>query len=334
MSRPKSGQAADHYNRFREDFALAKHLGHTAHRFSIEWSRVEPKRGMWDERQLIHYREVLQELKRLQLTSFVTLHHFTNPAWLKTGFENPEAVERFGRYVEKIVTELGGLVDFWITINEPIVYGLKGYWEGAWPPGVHRSPRRVLRVIGNLARAHRLAYQIIHKRLPKAPVGMAQHFVSGLPRWHNWWFNHRFFRTTVGTHDFIGVNYYFTHKQKGWQGLRSDMGWPMYPEGLTQVLLDVRQYHKPIYVTENGVADAPDRLRADFIRDHLRAIEAAQAAGADVRGYLHWSLLDNFEWDKGFGPRFGLVEVDYQTMERKPRPSAYVYKAIIEQGLR
>lgn len=331
MARAKSGQAADHYNRFRDDFALAKKLGHTAHRFSIEWSRVEPKRGNWDKREIAHYREVLHELRRLGLVSFVTLHHFTNPVWLKSGFENPESVERFGRYVEKVVEELGGLVDFWITINEPMILALKRYWLGSWPPGVERAPWRVWLVVRSLARAHRLAYQIIHKRLPKAHVGVAQHFVARLSPLADWWFNHSFLRKTRGTHDFIGVNYYFPRVVVGWSGPRSDMGWPIVPAGLTDVLLSVRQYKKPIYVTENGVADAQDRLRADFIRDHVRAIEAAQALGADVRGYLYWSLLDNFEWDKGFGPRFGLVEVDYKTMERRVRPSAYVYKAIIEQ---
>lgn len=341
VARAKSGQAADHYNRFREDFALASQLGHTAQRFGIEWSRVEPKRGSWDEREITHYREVLQELRRLRLVSFVTLHHFTNPVWLAQagGWENPETVERFGRYVEKVVAELGELVDFWITINEPMVYVLKGYWEGVWPPGIRAraslaqlgGPLRVLRVLRNLARAHRLAYQVIHERLAAAQVGMAQHFVAGLPWLSDWWFNQRFLRTTVGTHDFIGVNYYFPRVPMGWQGSRSDMGWPIQAAGLTDVLLSVRQYQKPIYVTENGVADAQDRLRADFIRDHVRAVEAAQAKGADVRGYLHWSLLDNFEWDKGFGPRFGLVEVDYRTMERRVRPSARVFQAIIQQ---
>lgn len=336
VARAKSGQAADHYNRFREDFALASQLGHTAQRFGIEWSRVEPKRGSWDEREITHYREVLQELRRLKLVSFVTLHHFTNPVWLAQagGWENPESVERFGRYVEKIVIELGELVDFWITINDPMVYALKGFWEGAWPPGIRRASLNVWRVVGNLARAHRLAYQIIHKRLPRAQVGIAQNFVAGLPWLSDWWFNHRFLRKAAGRHDFIGVNYYFPQVPMGWQGPRSDMGWPIQAAGLTDVLLSARQYRKPIYVTENGVADAADRLRGDFIRDHVRAVEAAQAKGADVRGYLHWSLLDNFEWDKGFGPRFGLVEVDYKTLERKPRASAYIYKAIIEQAQR
>lgn len=110
------------------------------------------------------------------------------------------------------------------------------------------------------------------------------------------------------------------------------MGWAIDPGGLTRVLEQLKVYRLPIYITENGLADADDDQRSDFIRDHLRAVEAAQVRGVDVRGYLHWSLLDNFEWADGFTPRFGLVAVDYATQARTPRRSAYVYKAIIEQA--
>lgn len=338
---PRSGKSGDHYHRFREDFALAKSLRHNAHRLSIEWSRIEPAPGQWNTRELAHYREVLAELKRLDLTSFVTLHHFTNPVWLgAAGWESAQTPVLFQRYVEKVAAELGDLVGFWITINEPIVYALKGYWQGEWPPGTPASAGRVrralsvMRVVRNMVRAHRLAYAEIHRQLPQAQVGVATHFVAGLSPIQHWWFNHRFLRKTAGSHDFIGVNYYFPRKTKKWSGPRSDMNWPIYPAGLTQILLGLREYTLPVYITENGVADARDALRPDFIRDHLRAVEEAQAQGVDVRGYLYWSLLDNFEWRAGFEARFGLIEVDYGTLERKVRPSAYVYKAIIEQSLR
>lgn len=331
--RHRSGKAADHYHCFKEDFALAKNLGHNAHRLSLEWSRIEPAPGEWGEREIQHYREVLTELRRQGLTSFVTLHHFTNPIWVarSEGWESRETVKHFLRYVQKVVEELGELVDFWVTINEPAVYAMQGYWQNLWPPG-KKSWWAVERVMRNFAVAHRQAYATIHKAFPSAQVGIAKHFIAELSPVPNWWFNHRFLRRTQGTHDFLGVNYYFPSKWQVWDGPKSDLGWPVYPKGLTQILLDLRQYRLPIYITENGVADARDRLRSDFIRDHLRAVEKAQVRGADVRGYLHWSLLDNFEWHLGFAPRFGLVEVDYKTLARKPRPSAYVYKAIIEQA--
>lgn len=282
---------------------------------------------------MTHYRDVLQELKRLGLKTFVTLHHFTNPRWFARGggWVAHGSVDHFARYVQFAAQQFGEFVDFWITINEPVVYTLKSYWEGKWPPQ-HHSAIEVMRVVSNLAAAHRRAYRVLHAMRPDIPVGIAKHCIASLPPIHGWLFNHLFFALTPGAHDFIGVNYYRSSRDVSQHGPVSDMGWPIDPKGLTAVLLNMQRYGKPIYITENGVADAKDTRRADFIRDHLRAIEAAQAHGVDVRGYIHWSLLDNFEWADGFTPRFGLVVVDYKTMQRTIRPSAYVYKVIIDQG--
>jgi beta-glucosidase len=354
----RSGKAADHYNRFREDFALAQQLRHNAHRFSIEWSRIEPAQGKFHRGATDHYRQVLMDLRERNMKTFVTLHHFTNPLWLarRGGWTHKETPELFKRYTHYIVQHLGDLVDFWITINEPMVYATQSYWEKRWPPQ-ERSIRKMWKVIRRMARAHRLAYRTIHQTYPDARVGIAKHLVAYLPerigqiddqvvaRAEDWWFNHYFFSLIGNAQDFIGVNYYFARKKRvhvfpptisnlPWGGPTTDMGWPIAPHGLTHVLLHMKRYGKPIYITENGLADADDSRRANFIRDHLRAVEKAQAAGADVRGYLHWSLLDNFEWSEGFAPRFGLVEVDYKTLKRSIRPSAYVYKAIIEQARR
>jgi beta-glucosidase len=136
--------------------------------------------------------------------------------------------------------------------------------------------------------------------------------------------------------DFIGCNYYFHSRiDHGFNKNRnvsiSDLGWEIYPEGLYRVLMGLKKYGLPIYVTENGIADARDAKRESFIVEHLAWMRKAMDEGVDVRGYFHWSLLDNFEWDKGFWPRFGLVEIDYATFERKIRPSAFAYKKIIER---
>jgi len=339
--RVRSGKATDHFNRFKADFGLAKSLGHNAHRLSIEWSRLEPAYNQWSRAAINHYREVLQDLRDKDIKSFVTLHHFTNPMWFENlgGWENVKASDLFARYVRVVVEELGDLIDFWVTINEPMVYASQSYWRGNWPPQ-KRSFWAMERVARGLAATHRKAYRVIHRARSQARVGIAKNFVAYLGgRWpamiQDWWFNHRFFALTRGAHDFIGVNYYFaqTSKFERWNGVKSDMGWPVRPEGLEQVLEHVKRYGKPIYITENGLANEDDSKRADFIRGHLRVIEKAQEKGADVRGYFYWSLLDNFEWAHGFRPRFGLVEVDYKTFERKPRPSAYVYKAIIDKAM-
>ncbi len=352
----KSGRACDQYNRYEEDFSLARELGHNAHRLSLEWSRLELKSGEWNKRAFDHYRDVLLSLREKKLKSFVTLHHFTNPVWLaaRGGWINSRAPYFFARYARKVAVELGDLIDYWVTINEPMVYATQSYWYKNWPPQEH-NVFRLNRVIRNLADGHKQAYDAIHKVLRSAQVGLAKHFVAFMPEQQNhladrivaslqnWWFNHRFFYLTRGTHDFIGLNFYFTVMKhatilppkvttSAWPGPASDLSWPIRPEGLTEVLLQTKKYGLPIYITENGLADAADTRRADYIRSHLRAVELAQAKGVDVRGYFHWSLIDNFEWDKGFTPRFGLIEIDYKTMRRMPRPSAYVYKAIIEQA--
>lgn len=358
MGRPtekRSGLATDHYNCFREDLELAKQLGHNAHRFSLEWSRIEPRRGEWDRSALAHYREVLEELNKLGMTPFVTLHHFTNPRWFaeRGGWLKGDAAELFARYVRVVADHLGDLAQFWITLNEPVLWSSLAYWQKRWPPQQH-SGYKFNRVVCHLAAAHNKAYRVLHQKSPRAQVGIAKHLVayqSASEAWADraacrlidWWFNRRFYSLTWPRHDFLGVNYYFQRKVQGQMlplkirqsdvaGGKTDINWTVAPDGLRQVLESLRYLERPIYVTENGLADANDRLRGDFIRDHLRAVEAAQANGTDVRGYLHWSLIDNYEWDLGFVPRFGLVAVDYKTMARQVRPSAHVYKSIIEQG--
>ncbi|MEX2055257.1 MAG: glycoside hydrolase family 1 protein [Candidatus Andersenbacteria bacterium] len=354
----RSGLACDHYQRFRDDFILARSLGHNAHRLSLEWSRWQYTRSEWSSKAIAHYREVLQELKKQQLHSFVTLHHFTNPQWFAEigGWANPRAPHLFEQYVKRVVAEVGDLIDVWVTINEPMVYVLQSYVQGLWPPQ-QKNIRVALRVIRHVAAAHQLAYQAIHQRFPRAVVGIAQNFeaftvapdASALDHrvrdTIDWFYNHRFFSMTRGTHDYIGVNYYFTTQikaKRSWPFFTkvplslptSDLGWPISPAGLRQVLRGAKRYHLPIYITENGIANASDDHRSAFIRAHVRAVEQAQSEGIDVRGYLHWSLLDNFEWASGYNAKFGLVAVDLATQERTVRPSARVFQAIIEQSRR
>lgn len=352
----RSMRASDSWNRYAEDFALAQKIGHNAHRLSIEWSRIEPQEGKFNYATIQHYRTMLEDLHARGIRTFVTLHHFTSPLWLtrKGGWESSRTPEMFRRYTKYVAQHLGDLVDFWITINEPVVYASQSYAKGIWPPQ-KKSVWSMLRVMRTMARAHRLAYRALHQVHPHARVGFAKHLIAYIPEQsmrvgdrivsfvNDWFFNHLFFFLISYTQDFIGVNYYFTSKLRvrlfppsivsvPLAGPISDLGWSLSPSGLTHVLLHMKKYKKPIYITENGLADASDTRRADFIRSHIRAIEEAQKEGCDVRGYLHWSLIDNFEWAEGFTPRFGLIAVDYETMERTIRPSAYVYKAIIEQS--
>ena len=334
LSSPKAGAACDHYRRFEEDFDLVKSLNQNAHRFSIEWARIEPEKGRFDEREVAHYRQVLMALKKRRIRPLVTLHHFTNPLWVfrRGGWENPATPSYFASYVRYLVTRLADLCDFWITVNEPTVAAAEGYLWGRWLPGKH-DPLSAAVVLKHLLQAHQLAYSIIHNIQPEAQVGLSHALtplkVPGTDRV----FLHLDRRSIdwAGKQDFIGVNYY-----RPFGGVinlpKSDLGWAIYPQGLYHILNQLRSIGLPLYVTENGIADADDDQRADYIADHLFAVWRALREGADVRGYFHWSLLDNFEWAKGFEPRFGLVEINYETMERIVRPSARVYARIAKRN--
>ena len=338
-----SGRACDHYNRFREDFDIAKQLGHNAHRFSIEWSRIEPEEGKFDEKEIAHYQEVINVLRERGIEPFVTLWHWTLPLWIRDqgGWENKKTIADFARYCEKIITSLHG-VKFWITINEPEMYAGQSYFMGIWPPQ-KKNLLRYIKVSRNLIAAHKKVYEAIHSDILKnvgmsAEVGIAKnniYFEGWCAPILRWWWNFYFLNRIKHHQDFIGLNYYF-HRPQSKTGVYSDMGWQIYPKGIYYLLKDLKKYKKPVYITENGLADATDEKRTKFIVEHIQWIARAMKEGADVRGYLYWSLMDNFEWDKGFWPRFGLVEIDYKNPpaggERKIRPSALEYKKIIEQN--
>ncbi|OGF19267.1 hypothetical protein A3G56_02760 [Candidatus Falkowbacteria bacterium RIFCSPLOWO2_12_FULL_45_10] len=348
-----SGRAANSYELHAEDIKLVKELNNNAYRFSIEWSRIEPQRGRWDKVELRHYQKIIEECRRNDIEPFVTLYHWTQPLWFAEmgGWLNKQSPLIFRNYVEQVVKFLGSGVTFWCTINEPMVYAYNSYWLGKWPPQ-GKSFFKFNQVTNNLAQAHRLAYFILHEKNSRCQVGAAknnQFFEPYLDTWLNrtavnfirrYW-NHSWLKKIKDTSDYLAVNYYFHNllyvSLRGYvlmneNKIISDLGWEVYPEGIGAVLKELRGYQLPIYVLENGLADASDEKRADFIRAHLRSVRQAIAEGADVRGYFHWSLMDNFEWADGFEPKFGLYQVDFKTFKRAPRPSAAVYAEICKNN--
>ena len=344
-----AGKACDHYNRYEEDFDLLKKLNQNTYRFSIEWSRVEPEEGKFDEKEIKHYRQVTSALKKLDIEPFVGLWHWTNPLWIKNkgGWESKKIAYYFSRYAKKIVSSLKNNVKFWITINEPEIYTSSSYVSGIWPP-YKKSIFSFISVINNLIKTHKEAYKTIKKIQPDAQVGIAtnntyyealddpiSHLVKNIVER----LDHFYILNKIKNYqEFIGLNYYFHNRIKGFKfnqnenKIVSDLGWEVYPEGIYHVLKNLRKYKKPVYITENGLADAKDKLRKDFIRDHLFWIHKAMEEGIDVKGYFHWSLMDNLEWHKGFEPEFGLIGIDYKTLERKPRPSAFYYAEICKNN--
>ena len=375
-----SGAACDQYRCFPQDIELIAGLGHNAHRFSLEWSRFEPRENEWNEEAFGHYEAVFKELRARGIEPVVTLHHFTNPQWFNEsgGWLRPQAVDYFVRYTEKVVKAFSRYVRFWITVNEPLIFLYFGFYEGTWPPG-RNSFSESLVVFRHLLLAHQEAYHTIHGHYQSLGrpvwVSIAHHMTHFTPcrpgspldgmsvSLRNGFVNHLFFRAALTgflffpglfceslprqrTLDFLGVNYYTrdfirfagfrdgkmlglacekSHHSKEVSELNV-MGWEVYPEGFYRVLKSLERYRLPVMVTENGICAKDDEQRARFIQDHVAALARAKQEGVPVFGYFYWSLLDNFEWAHGFEPRFGIVEVDYRTQQRKIRESAQVLR--------
>lgn len=354
-----SGRASDHYNKFEEDILLMKELGMNSYRFSIEWARVEPKKGEFDSNEIEHYRKVIKALKDNGIEPVVCLYHFSNPLWFRDigGWGNREAAKHFEGFVKYVSGEFAEEVKYWIPLNEPVMYAnMSAFRIGPWIDWPYKKPglSSWLRMFGNFVHAHRLAYSAIKKVNSESFVGIAKNYTPFevrnksplsfcVSRLSNRMHNERFLKAVCQEVDFIGINYYARtgikagfSNPKSWfnqneDEVVSDLGWEVYPEGLYRSLKTAGKFGKPIYVTENGIADAEDMKRAEFIRGHVEAMTKALEEGVDLRGYFYWSLLDNFEWANGFWPRFGLIEVDYKNgCKRTVRESAREYGRIIQ----
>lgn len=352
---PPSERASDSWNRWAEDIDLAVQLGLSTLRISAEWARVEPVMGTYDEGAIEHYREVLAAAKDRGLKTMLVLWHFTHPAWL--GSKSPwvwyMTAPLFERYARTLAERLGTLVDHWVTLNEPNSFVWHGYITGTWPPGRKNTWLAAYLAYRGLADGHRRARRAIRDVLgANVPVGLTHliawphpaekdgRFSAGMVAWWNFISNDLFLDMVHKDIDWLGVQYYhdsparfasLDHSDGVWP--HTDMGWRIVPHGLYEVVMRAwRRYRVPMMVTENGLADAADRQRGRFIIDHLRWLHQAISDGADVRGYLYWSLVDNYEWSHGFEPRFGLAHVDYETYERALRPSAHIYARIIEEN--
>ncbi len=348
----ESGHATDHFRNPDPDLQLFQQMGWNAYRLSLEWSRIEPSPGDISAAAIAQYRHILHALKQLGMEPVVTLHHFTLPTWFadRGGFFARDAETYFLNYVSRVVTEFRDLVSLWVTINEPMIYAVMGYGQGIWPPG-HSSLIQTWKMAHRLAAIHRKTYARIKALSPNSMVGLAHHLAFFQPYHRYSWSDHALTRfidsefnwrivDEVNTHqDFLGLNYYTRQWIKTARGLSpisakpgapvTDMGWEIYPDGLYHLLMRASRYQKPILITENGIATMDDARRQQFLLDHLDRVARAQHDGAEIRGYLHWAALDNFEWAEGYRPRFGLIAVDYDSLKRTPRDSALLYRDII-----
>jgi beta-glucosidase len=366
------GAACDHWNRYAEDYDLAQEMGVQVHRLSIEWSRLIPQPGVVDQAVLAHYRQMMQALHQRGIRVMLCLHHFTIPLWLADmgGFENRKAfLHYFQEYLDVVVPGVGDLVDSWLPINEPNIVPLGGYLTASFPP-YKSSPRAFVKVYRLFFEMHAVCYHTIKRHFPQSQVGVAFAYIhtqpynpaSRLDRWTaslvDTIANQRFFQGVrtgsmgfplgfggkmnglKGTMDFVGLNYYTTGYMQGFKRIQArpgeevnDMGQVLYPQGIYDSLQSVaRQIDLPIIITENGVAATDESYRIRYLDAHLRQVARAISDGIPVQGYMVWSLTDNYEWDRGYGMRFGLIHVDFATQAREIKTGGRWYADVIRNN--
>lgn len=356
-----SGSACDSWHRYREDIRLLAEAGLTTYRFSVEWARIEPADGLFSRAALLHYRDMIDACREHGVTPVVTLHHFTYPQWFAAGGGSlrPDAPERFAGYVE-FVSEILHDVEWVVTINEPNILALFGLGQlmrqkaeaagsdgapGTAPQGGREEgsptvdmaamPLPPYELATAITAMHRAAVEVLRRRT-SAKVGWAVAAQAFMPTpgnegvwdkvFHQW--EGVYYEGSAGD-DFIGIQSY-TSQEVGPHGVlphpespdNTLTGWAYRPDALGINLRRVwDMYGIPLMVTENGIATTDDERRIEYTRGALRGLIDAVADGVDVRGYCHWSLLDNYEWGT-WTPTFGLIAVDRDTdFARHPKPS-------------
>lgn len=373
--------AVDHYNRYKEDIKYLSDSGLNAYRFSIEWARIEPEEGHFDEKELQHYREMLEYCLSLNITPIVTLLHFSSPAWLisKGGWKKESVVKYFERYCAYIAKELGSMIPYICTMNEANMgYQLRAIAkdmlkanarQGDVQVGVNLDMKEIIRSMFEqgkafscspfeintfviprshkdeeiIMRAHMAGCEAIKKYSLNTKIGLTlslfdyQAVDGGDKKAKRYWYDdYGFYYQYIKDDDFLGVQNY-SRKIVNASGAMApgtdvpvtQMGYEEYAESIGNVLRKVSESFKgEIIVTENGIATDDDSRRCNFIRKAYASVLAAKRDGVNVKGYMYWSLLDNFEWQAGFRKTFGLIAVDRKTQTRYPKESMSVLGAL------
>ncbi len=350
-----SGIACDFWNRYSSDFDICTRLNTNAIRLSIEWARVQPTENSWDKTAINHYKQMLESAQQHGLKTFVTLQHFTLPNWLgeKGGWAYRGSPKLFEEYAQKIAKELVEYIDVVLTINEPLVYVGETYINQGWP-STTKGITQGLKALNHMRQAHKRAYKKLKDVVPQKEISI----VLNIPAYFGKTIKHKSIRTLINhltakillkTHlmltralfpkqDLIALNFYFPaqidlFRQRNDNDVVSDFGWWIKPESIAIVLKALGKYKKPIYITENGVADAKDALRSQFIYATLKTCAQAINEGLPLKGYFHWSLMDNFEWAEGYSQKFGLISIARNNdLSRKLRKSAKYYAQICENN--
>lgn len=356
-----SGDACDSYHRYERDLDIAASLGLNCYRFGIEWSRIEPEPGRFSIAELDHYQRVLEGCHRRGLLPMVTFNHFTVPLWFadRGGYEVADGADLFARFADRVTRALGPMIGMATTFNEANILLLRKVLPRYATESAAANAREMIatarrrrsapqfssylfgdpdRINAVMIDAHAKAYQAMKAGPGDFDVGLtlsmqqidgvgpdAQRIAADIERtiYGDW-------LEAANRSDFIGVQTYsrLRFDEKGIvtppQGAElTAMGYEYYPAAVGATLRHAaRHVKRPIYLTETGIATDDDRRRIAFIDETLAEVRKCRAEGIDVKSYIYWSLLDNFEWTKGYAPHFGLVGVDRESFVRTPKPSA------------
>ena len=366
-----SGDACDQYHRYGEDIALLKRLGFGAYRFSIEWARIQPEEKFFSNAAIEHYRRVLGAACDNGIAPIVTFHHFTSPLWFAKdgGWLEARAQGRFARYCERAAKALGDLISHVCTINEanlPLMITRYNELARGAPFRLSRRIGDVVHGLGgdperfgsflfadankttpNFLAAHAKGRDAIRGAGCTAPVGItlavqdyhAEPGGEAMAARLDHDINGQFFERLRGD-DFVGVQAY-SRTRVGERGPLpaspgaevTQMGYEFYPEALEATIRNAAKVSGcPILVTENGIGTEDDTRRIAYTGRALAGVQRCLESGIDVRGYIHWSMLDNFEWREGYRPKFGLIAVDRATQARTPKPSAVWLGAVAKRN--
>jgi beta-glucosidase len=356
-----SGDACDHYHRYPEDISTLAELGLNTYRFSLEWSRIEPEPGFYSRAALDHYRRMIESCLNRGVTPVVTYNHFTVPRWMagSGGWSAADAPARFADYSSRVTQHVGDLLSWVCTLNEPNLMammrstGVLAMGAGDRSPTAQPvepgqagvggfDPSRyqmgiVAADLEQMAAAHRLAVQAIKASTGTVKVGWTLALVDLQPAEdgeQRWLEARRLGQTdwlsVSADDDFVGVQTY-SRTRIGPDGqlpvpagaATMQTGWEVYPDALGHtVRLAAEHAGVPVLVTENGMATDDDEARIIYTRGALEGLARCIKDGVDVRGYIHWTLLDNFEWNAGYAKTFGLIASDRETFMRSVKPSA------------
>lgn len=360
------------FENIEKDLHEISKTGVKMQRLSIEWGRIEPEKGSVNKEALEYYRKIIDTCRKYNLNPLVTINHFTLPDWVtkEGGWTNSKTVDYVCDFASLLLSEFGE-IEYWVIVNEPSNVVYLGNLLGIFPPN-KKSFIATLKTRKNIILAQKKIYALIKKKLPNSKVGNAFSFLwlrsndqnskleKFLAKSLNYLINTNYISATKDCMDFLGVNYYTGYyvdlkinyfsttmrnealyvphhlpfgKTVRPKTYKTDMGWPIVPDFFLDVLKHVyKAYKKPIFITENGIADRDDIYRPFYILTHLVSVWKAMEEGIDIKGYIHWATIDNLEWLEGFAKRFGLIEVDPVSGQRKLRKGARVYDAIIKSG--